>query len=180
MEKSELHCNLAPLIKEFSQLSSISINRIHAAWVKVCLAFLLYVMIKICTWVTIITVGGNVHTSLIWRCDILYIGWIQPTSTRSYEQVNITVLDLNTSTCPSTRPSMILLFHSYKDIHVEIISSSRDQSAYKKYRSGTEIIALILEAANQRDGIHKVCCVYNFKTVVWLPTVFAHKWFARV
>lgn len=29
MEKSELRCNLAPLIKEFSQLSSISINRIH-------------------------------------------------------------------------------------------------------------------------------------------------------
>ena len=29
MEKSELHCNLAILIKEFSQLSSISINRIH-------------------------------------------------------------------------------------------------------------------------------------------------------
>lgn len=171
MEKSELHCNLAPLIKEFSQLSSISINRIHAAWVKVWLAFLLYVMIKICTCVTIITVGGNVHTSLIWRCDILYIGWIQPTSTRSYEQVNITVLDLNTSTCPSTRPSMILLFHSYNDIHVEITSSSREM---------TEIIAMILRAANQRDGIHKVCCVYNFKTVVWLPTVFAYKRFARI
>ncbi|GEM_PF-6812811 len=29
MEKTELHCNLALLIKEFSQLSSISINRIH-------------------------------------------------------------------------------------------------------------------------------------------------------
>jgi len=62
MEKSELHCNLALLIKEFSQLSSISININYAAWVKVCLAFLLYVMIKICTCVTIITVGGNVYT----------------------------------------------------------------------------------------------------------------------
>jgi hypothetical protein len=62
MEKSELRCNLAPLIKEFSQLSSISINRIHQlrGMVKVCLA-----MIKICTWVTIITVGGNVHNMLI-------------------------------------------------------------------------------------------------------------------
>ncbi len=43
MEKSELHCNLAPLIKEFSQHSSTSINRIHAAWVKESMSSLLVV-----------------------------------------------------------------------------------------------------------------------------------------
>ena len=30
----------------------------------------------------------------------------------------------------------------------------------------TEIIALILKAANQRDDILKICCIYNFKAVV--------------
>lgn len=179
MEKSELHCNLALLIKEFSQLSSISININYEAWVKVCLTFLLYVMIKICTCVTIITIGGDVYTLLIWRCDILYIGWIQPTSTRSYEQVDITVLDLNTSTI-STYLARWYCYFSYKHIHIEILSSSRDQSIYKKYRSMTEIIALILKAANQRDDILQICCVYNFKAVVWLPTVFARRRFARV
>lgn len=157
MEKTELHCNLALLIKEFSQLSSISIIINYEAWVKVCLAFLLYVMIKICTSVTIIT-GGNVYTLLIWRCDILYIGWIQSTSTRSYEQVNITVFDLKTSTIITYLNSWYCYF-SYKYIHIEILSSSRDQSLYKKYRGMTEIIALILKAANQRDDILKICCV---------------------
>ena len=181
MEKTELHCNLAPLIKEFFQLSSISINRILQlrCMGESMSSLLLYVLIKICTCVTIITVGGNVYTLLIWRCDILYIGWIQPTPTRSYEQVNITVLDLNKSTIITCLHRWYCYF-SYKYIHIEILSSSRDQSLYKKYRSMTEIIALILKAANQRDDILKICCVYNCKAVVWLPTVFAHKRFARV
>ena len=76
--------------------------------------------------------------------------------------------------------SLILLFLLQIHIHIEILSSSRDQSLYKKYRSMTEIIALILKAANQRDDILKICCVYNFKAVVWLPTVFAHRRFTRV
>ena len=49
----------------------------------------------------------------------------------------------------------------------------------------TEIIALILKAANQRDDILKICCVYNFKAVVYylqflltddLLEYSAHKW----
>jgi hypothetical protein len=79
-----------------------------------------------------------------------------------------------------TLTSLILLFLLQIHIHIEILSSSRDQSLYKKYRSMIEIIALILKADNQRDDLLKICCVYNFKAVVWLPTVFAHKRFARV
>jgi predicted transcriptional regulator len=67
------------------------------------------------------------------------------------------VFDLKTSTIITYLNRWYCCF-SYKYIHIEILSSSRDQSLYKKYRGMTEIIALILKAANQRDDILKICC----------------------
>jgi len=144
------------------------------------LAFLLYVLIKICTCVTIITVGGNVYILLIWRCGYT-VYWLQTADSDQiiwageyyrawFEHIHDHYM----------LTSLISLFLLQIHIHIEILSSSRDQSLYKKYRSMIEIIALILKAANQRDDILKICCLYNFKAVVWLPTVFAHKRFARV